>query len=126
MKTFYYTNYGVFNTLEALLFYLTHFRSLGQKSKNNFVRFLVQIRTRKFAFEIIQSPLFQKFVENLSIFQLSVLHNILLVFSDLQIFFPIGSGRRRLENWPKMPKITQKTFFNRTILGIQYTCADRK
>ena len=31
---------------------MTHFRSLGQKSKNNFVRFLVQMRTRKFAFEI--------------------------------------------------------------------------
>ena len=33
-------------------FDLTHFRSLGQKSKNNFVWFLVQMRTRKFAFEI--------------------------------------------------------------------------
>ena len=31
---------------------MTHFRSLEQKSKNNFVRFLVQKRTRKFAFEI--------------------------------------------------------------------------
>ena len=28
------------------------FRELGQKYKNNFVRFLVQIRTRKLAFEI--------------------------------------------------------------------------
>ena len=32
-------------------FHLIHFRSLGQKSKNNFVQFLVQMRTRKFAFE---------------------------------------------------------------------------
>ena len=31
---------------------MCHFRSLGQKSKNNFVRFLVQMRTRKFAFDI--------------------------------------------------------------------------
>ena len=31
---------------------MTHFRSLGQKSKNNFVRFLVQMRTRQFAFGI--------------------------------------------------------------------------
>ena len=34
------------------MFYLAHFRSLGQKSKNNFVGFLVQMRTRNFAFEI--------------------------------------------------------------------------
>ena len=32
-----------------LYFYLTFFRSLRQKSKNKFVYFLVQIRTRKFA-----------------------------------------------------------------------------
>ena len=31
---------------------MNHFRSLGQKLKHNFVRFLVQMRTRKFAFEI--------------------------------------------------------------------------
>ena len=43
---------GVFNSIEALIFHLTHFRSLGQVSKNNFVRFLVQIRTRKFVSEI--------------------------------------------------------------------------
>ena len=36
----------------CISFYLTHFRSLGQKSKNNFVRFWVQMRTRKIAFEI--------------------------------------------------------------------------
>ena len=35
-----------------IFFYLTYFRSLGQKSKNNFVLFLVQVRTRKFASEI--------------------------------------------------------------------------
>ena len=33
-------------------FDLTHFRSLGQKSKNNFIPFLAQMRTRKFAFDI--------------------------------------------------------------------------
>ena len=38
----------------ASFFFLTHFRSLGQKSKNNFVQFLVQMRTRNFAFEINQ------------------------------------------------------------------------
>ena len=47
MKAHYYINYGVFNTIEALVFYLTHFTSLGQKSKNNFVRFWF-----KFASEI--------------------------------------------------------------------------
>ena len=31
---------------------MAHFRSLWQKSKNNFVPFLVQMRTRKFAFEV--------------------------------------------------------------------------
>ena len=30
----------------------TYFRSLGQKSKNNFDRFLIQMRKRKFASEI--------------------------------------------------------------------------
>ena len=34
------------------MIWLSYFRSLWQKSKNNFVRFLVQMRTRKFAFEI--------------------------------------------------------------------------
>ena len=33
-------------------FDLTHFRELGQKYKNIFVRFLVQMKTSKFAFEI--------------------------------------------------------------------------
>ena len=40
------------SALGSKFFYLTHFRSLRQKSKNNFVRFLVQMRTRKFASEI--------------------------------------------------------------------------
>ena len=31
---------------------LTHFRELGQKDKNIFVRFLVQMKTLNFAFEI--------------------------------------------------------------------------
>ena len=53
MKALYYQLGGIqYN----IFFYLTHFRSLGQKSKNNFVRFLVQMRTRKFASEIY-SPL---------------------------------------------------------------------
>ena len=51
MKAHYHIKQGVRNTIEALIFYLTHFRSLGQKSKNNFVRFFVQMRTRKFALE---------------------------------------------------------------------------
>ena len=39
--------------LKCLHFFdLTHFYRLGQKSKKYFVRFLVQMRTRKFAFEI--------------------------------------------------------------------------
>ena len=50
-KELYYIDWGVFNTKAALL---THFRSLGQKSKNNFFQFLVQMRTRKFTFEIYQ------------------------------------------------------------------------
>ena len=38
----YYINQGVFNIIDTFIFfYLTYFRSLGQKSKNNFVRFLV-------------------------------------------------------------------------------------
>ena len=44
--------------------FLTHFRSLGQKSKNNFVQFLVQMRTREFAIEI-NWPLVQWRVEAL-------------------------------------------------------------
>ena len=35
-----------------LFFSLTHFRELGQKYKNIFVRFLVQMKTSKFALEI--------------------------------------------------------------------------
>ena len=31
---------------------LTHFRELGQKYKNNFIQFLIQIKTSKFAFKI--------------------------------------------------------------------------
>ena len=39
--------------IKSLHFFdLAHFQRLGQKSKNNFVHFLVQMRTRKFAFEI--------------------------------------------------------------------------
>ena len=45
-------NYFLNSALGSKFFYLTHFRSLRQKSKNNFVRFLVQMRLRKFAFEI--------------------------------------------------------------------------
>ena len=42
----------MFNTIKALFCYLTHLRSLGRKSKNNFIRLLAQMRTRKFASEI--------------------------------------------------------------------------
>ena len=52
MKALYYINQGTFNIIEALFFYLNHFGSLGQEPKNNFVPFVVQMRTRKFAFEI--------------------------------------------------------------------------
>ena len=34
-----------------LFFYLTHFRELGQKYKNIFIQFFVQMKTPKFAFE---------------------------------------------------------------------------
>ena len=39
------------NQIDTFIFYLTYFRSLGQKSKKFFC-FLVQVRTRKFTFEI--------------------------------------------------------------------------
>ena len=52
VKALYYINWGVFNIIDTFIFELTYFRSLGQKSKNNFGRFLVQMRTRTFAFEI--------------------------------------------------------------------------
>ena len=39
----------------SLFFHLTHFRELGQKYRNNFVRFLVQLKTLNFAFEINSS-----------------------------------------------------------------------
>ena len=48
----------VFKIIEAFVFYLTHFITLGQKSKNNFVNFGEQMRTRKFTSEI---DLYQKF-----------------------------------------------------------------
>ena len=46
---------GLFNIIINYIikfFDLNSFERLGQKSKNIFVRFLVQMRTRKFAFEI--------------------------------------------------------------------------
>ena len=47
------SNYVSFNVIIRLcFFYLTHFRELGQKYKNIFVRFLVQMKTLNFAFEI--------------------------------------------------------------------------
>jgi hypothetical protein len=51
MKALYFPNSGVFVKIEAL----THFRSLGQNSKNNLV--LVQMRKRKFTFEICSQPI---------------------------------------------------------------------
>ena len=46
---------GLIKKMKALFLDFTHFLSLGQKSKNNFVSFLVQMRTRKFASEIYWS-----------------------------------------------------------------------
>ena len=40
------------NIITCIFFYLTHLRELGQKYKNFFVRFLVQMKTSKLAFEI--------------------------------------------------------------------------
>ena len=41
------------NIMICILFFdLIHFRELGQKYKNIFVKFLVQMKTSKFAFEI--------------------------------------------------------------------------
>ena len=53
MKALYYSDKGVFDTIEALFFYLIQFRSLGARAeiKNNFFRFFVQMRIRRFAFE---------------------------------------------------------------------------
>ena len=45
--------YHLANIIICILFFdLTHFRELGQKYRNIFVRFSVQMKTRKFAFEI--------------------------------------------------------------------------
>ena len=55
MKALYYINLGVFNIIGNFIFLFDLFYILsyiGQKSKTNFVRFLVQMRTRKFAYEI--------------------------------------------------------------------------
>ena len=41
-----------FNVIICPFFHLTHFREPGQKYKNIFVWFLVQIKTSNFAFEI--------------------------------------------------------------------------
>ena len=47
------SNYVSFNIIICLCFFhLTHFRELGQKYKNIFVRFLVQMETLNFALEI--------------------------------------------------------------------------
>ena len=49
--------------ISILFFYLTHFRELGQKYKDIFVRFLVQIKTSIFDFEIYW-PLYS-YIENI-------------------------------------------------------------
>ena len=41
-----------YNKVPSFFFYLTHFRCKGRIQKNNFVSFLVQMRTWKFAFGI--------------------------------------------------------------------------
>ena len=46
------SNYVSFYNNLPLFFHLTHFRELGQKYKNIFIRFLVQMKTLNFAFEI--------------------------------------------------------------------------
>ena len=46
-----------------LFSYLPRFRSLGQKSKNNFIWFLEEMRTRKFASEIYWPLKFWKLVD---------------------------------------------------------------
>ena len=46
---------GYLTKIVDTFFYLTYSRPLGQKSKNNFLRFLVQTRARKFASEIYWS-----------------------------------------------------------------------
>ena len=52
MKALYHIDKGVFNTIEALNFF-DPFEILWAEIKNkHFVWFLVQLRTRKFAFEI--------------------------------------------------------------------------
>ena len=44
---------------DIIFFYLTHFRSFGQKSKHIIVQFLVQMRTRKFVRHEVLSSKFQ-------------------------------------------------------------------
>ena len=46
-----FSDYVSSNIIICLFFHLTNFRELGQKYKNIFVRFLVQMKTLKFAFE---------------------------------------------------------------------------
>ena len=53
MKALYYIIRGRVLMYQTPLFFdLTYSRSLGQKSKNNLVRFLVQMKTLKSPFEI--------------------------------------------------------------------------
>ena len=53
IKGAYYVKYPHINIIKCIYFFdATHFLRLGQKSKNNFVRFLVQMRSRKFAFQM--------------------------------------------------------------------------
>ena len=46
------SDYVSSNMILCLFFHLTHFRELGQKYRNIFVLFLVQMKTLNFAFEI--------------------------------------------------------------------------
>ena len=70
--------------LWSLFFDLTYFRSLGQKSKIDFVRFLVQMRTRKFAFEIQSSCFLRMTKSSPPIWHL--LHNVKSMVKISSIF----------------------------------------
>ena len=60
-KAFYLYYEGVFGKIEALLFYLTPFRSLGRNQKNIFARFLVQMKKKKIRFWNLLTFRYQSF-----------------------------------------------------------------
>ena len=78
-----------------LFFHLTHFRELGQKYKNIFVQFLVQMKTLNFAFEI----------------------NWPLVVSDPKVKSNEDSNKKRNQKVLKKRKETKKTALHCTALS---------